>query len=805
MPDSSNIKSIQSPSHPISVTIGNTSTGAAQGAAMSLQKASASLSLGTVELDKDFVLQIVATNTANPVAVLETHPTIPNQRALMATLVPKFNLPASRPEIVFLCDRSGSMGDGKRIPNLQAALRVFLKSLPLGVKFNICSFGSRHEFLFKKGSRSYDASSLDEAIRHVDRFAADFGGTEMYRPMEDIFKKRYADMELELFLLTDGEIWDQASLYEMMNKYISASKGAIRVFPLGIGSAVSHSLIEGVARAGNGFAQTVGDNEKMNNKVVRMLKASLTPHVKDYVLEVKYGREPARTAEDDSDDDFEIIEKVMDALAIDVPESQPGGAEPQARAVPNKPISLFDTSADVDAEMTDASLGSSASGKYSHVPPVSEPKFLQAPFNIPPLFPFSRTSVYLLLSPETTQRTPKSVILRGTSIHGPLELEIPVTVLAEKGQTIHQLAAKKAVLELEEGRGWIYQAKDAKGPNGKLLKDKFLGRFSDMVEREAVRLGVAFQVGGKWCSFVAVENGNERESAQETTPAQVPDKNKKTRKGGVDTRALSISSEPLARMHTVAKAAISADLSQASPQLSHVSSPRAKGVPGMVSSLARRSVAALGGGQQMMQQQQQQQQQRGAMSFGAAPVVGQQMMAMQMPQPQSMALGAPPPPPQPAPAPMSKRKPAKLPSFMSKKRTTSVDEKYDQDDAMVLANYEISAPESATEGGKEEQTLEALVALQTFTGAWDWNSKLLKTLGLVEKDVKAKAKSASLYPRPDLLATALVLAYLQARLAGQQDEWEMLADKARDWMQGELASLGALSAEEYIENFKGLF
>ncbi|KAK3366793.1 von Willebrand factor type A domain-containing protein [Lasiosphaeria ovina] len=800
MPDGSNIKSIQSPSHPISVTIGNTSTGAAQGAAMSLQKASASFSLGTVELDKDFVLQIVATNTANPVAVLETHPTIPNQRALMATLVPKFSLPASRPEMVFLCDRSGSMGDGKRIPNLQAALRVFLKSLPLGVKFNICSFGSRHEFLFKKGSRSYDASSLDEAIRYVDRFAADFGGTEMYRPMEDIFKKRYADMELELFLLTDGEIWDQTSLYEMMNKYISVSKGAIRVFPLGIGSAVSHSLIEGVARAGNGFAQTVGDDEKMNNKVVRMLKASLTPHVKDYVLEVKYGREPARTAEDNSDDDFEIIEKVMDALAIDVPESQTGGAEPQAGAVPNKPISLFDTSADTDAEMTDASLDSSAGGKYSHVPPVSEPKFLQAPFNIPPLFPFSRTSVYLLLSPETTQRTPKSVILRGTSIHGPLELEIPVTVLAEKGQTIHQLAAKKAVLELEEGRGWIYQAKDAKDPNGKLLKDKFQGRFSDMVEREAVRLGVTFQVGGKWCSFVAVENGKERESAQETTPAQVPDKDKKTRKGGGDTRALSISPEPPTGMHAVAMGAIS---SQVSPQLSHISSPRARMVPGMVSSPARRSVAALGGGQQMMQQQQQQ---SGAMSFGAAPVVGRQMMAMQMmSQPQSMMSAAPPPPPQPAPAPMSKRKLAKLPSFMSKKRTTSVDEEYDQDDVMVLANHEITTPESATEGGKEEQTLEALVALQTFTGAWDWNSKLLKTLGLVEKDVKAKAKSAGLYPRPDLLATALVLAYLQARLAGQQDEWEMLADKARDWMQGELASLGALSAEEYMEKVKGLF
>jgi hypothetical protein len=69
------------------------------------------------------------------------------------------------------------------------------------------------------------------------------------------------------------------------------------------------------------------------------------------------------------------------------------------------------------------------------------------------------------------------------------------------GETVHQLAAKKAISELEQGRGWISEARDE---SGLLIKIKHEGRFADMVERKAVRFGVQFQVGGKWCSFVAI-------------------------------------------------------------------------------------------------------------------------------------------------------------------------------------------------------------------------------------------------------------------------------------------------------------
>lgn len=513
MAEGSFIQQMRSPSHPIAVTMGTTSV--APNLEPQMYRGSATLSLGSAELDTDFVLQIVAKDAQVPKAILETHPTIPNQRALMATLVPKFSLPPGKPEIVFICDRSGSMA-GSRITSAVSALKIFLKSLPIGVKFNICSFGSSYSFLWKK-SKSYSQSSLDEAVKHVQSFQANFGGTEMYQPMKAAIDQRFKDIPLEIMLLTDGEIWDQQTLFSYLNKEVIESKAPIRVFTLGIGNGVSHALIEGVARAGNGFSQAVGEGEKMDSKVVRMLKGSLTPHINDYTLEVKFEAE---------DDDFEIVEKVTDNLRVKLNITD---KEMKANEEKKKPISLFDTSVDLDKEEPAAADDDSGEARYAHLPTLAFPNLLQAPHIIPSLFPFNRTTVYLLIGPESTQKRPKSVILRGTSAHGPLELEIPIQVQEAPSETIHQLAAKKAIAELEQGRGWITQAKDE---FGKLIKEKFESCFEDMMEREAVRLGVQFQVGGKWCSFVAVESNNrDDDSMTEVEWLDVPTAAEQQRRG----------------------------------------------------------------------------------------------------------------------------------------------------------------------------------------------------------------------------------------------------------------------------------
>lgn len=483
--DGVTIRGVQSPTHPIAMMMGRISSMPEE--AFDNQHASATLTLGRAELDKDFVIVVTSKGHDAPRALLETHPTIPNHRAVMATLVPKFSLPPIRPEIVFIADRSGSM-QGK-IPLLVSALKIFLKSLPVGTKFNICSFGSRHEFLWPR-SKSYNESSLITAQDYVDSFDSNFGATEMLPPVQDAIKNRYNDMHLEVIVVTDGEIWNQRALFRFIN---NATTNSVRFFSLGIGHGASSSLVEGIARAGDGFAQFAGENEKMEKRVVRMLKGALSPHIKDYTMEVKY---------EEADEEYEIVGSVTESLrSLDTSPKKPEST------MKKKVISLFDSSAKVDDDDDDEDTAA----KDDHLPLINTPKLLQAPHRIPSLHPFNRSTVYLLISPESCQRTPRAIVLHATSDHGPLKLEVPIQDIGT-GEMIHQLGVRKAIQELEEGRGWITEAKDG---DGTLLKTKYEGKWDELVEREAVRLGTQFQVGSRWCSFVAVDEDANHNTAED--------------------------------------------------------------------------------------------------------------------------------------------------------------------------------------------------------------------------------------------------------------------------------------------------
>jgi len=446
----------QSPSHPISLYLGGHTTDTPDDA-FNPQHALATLGQTSTELGRDFILLIKCANLSSPAALLEVHPTIPNSKALVVTLVPKFNLPQSaKPEVVFIVDRSGSMSP--RVAPLRSSLSVFLKSLPLDVNFNICSFGSHHSFLWDR-SRPYSNQSFAEAQQYCDSMNADFGGTEILPAIKSTIEKRLKDLNLEIMVLTDGQVWNSDVLFEYVEK--ETKKGDVRLFSLGIGQDVSHALIDGLARVGRGFSQVVSDErEGMESKVARMLRGALSAHVVNYRLE---------------------WEGKSSVEAIKKP------ASPITRAI--RHINLFDSRAN-----TDSPVSFSDSSSDFIIPSV-----IQAPYKIQPLFPFSRSTAYAILSSDA--RPPSHVWLRGTTPEGDeLELQIPVQTVPVQGETVHQLAARKILQELKDGTSYVHGAVD---------KERQPALLAGWVKKEGVRVGLTYGVASHWTSFVAVERKEE--------------------------------------------------------------------------------------------------------------------------------------------------------------------------------------------------------------------------------------------------------------------------------------------------------
>ena len=101
---------------------------------------------------------------------------------------------------------------------------------------------------------------------------ADFGGTEILPAIKSTIERRLKDLNLEIMVLTDGQVWNSEDLFKYVEKETEKGTCACSVWQLGIGRDVSHSPIDGLARVGRGFSQVVSDErEGMESKVARML------------------------------------------------------------------------------------------------------------------------------------------------------------------------------------------------------------------------------------------------------------------------------------------------------------------------------------------------------------------------------------------------------------------------------------------------------------------------------------------------------------------------------------------------------
>jgi len=287
------IQTIRSTTHDIdwqlgvsSVPVENLDELAQADMANDLVSANVSLRGGPSHLERDFVLEIVTEppdRVDRPQALLQIHPDDQSCKALMLTFPPRFllnhqiSLNGDR-EIVFIADRSGSMSD--KISSLKSAMKIFLKSIPVGTMFNICSFGSDHTLLWPRAVE-YSEETLQASVNHVAHtFNSNMGGTELLSALLDVCKTRYLDRLVDYIVLTDGEIWKLDEVIDFVRDTRETSEGRCRFFALGIGDAVSHELVEGIATAGGGYSEVIpaANQGGWEDRVVSMLRSALEEH-----------------------------------------------------------------------------------------------------------------------------------------------------------------------------------------------------------------------------------------------------------------------------------------------------------------------------------------------------------------------------------------------------------------------------------------------------------------------------------------------------------------------------------------------
>ena len=222
------ITAVASPSHPVVVT-----------QAPLAKTADAVLAAGTTQLDKDFVLLVRTAQPHEPRVCVEIAPD--GSTATMVTLAPHIELDDERCELVFLVDRSGSMG-GSKMEQARKAMSLFFRSLPADCFINIVGFGSAFRKLWP-ASAKYSNESLRQGAAHIAQLGADMGGTELLAPLQDILcAPAIAGYKRQVFVLTDGEVSNTAEVVAL----VRAHQGGNRVFALGLGDGASHELVEGI-------------------------------------------------------------------------------------------------------------------------------------------------------------------------------------------------------------------------------------------------------------------------------------------------------------------------------------------------------------------------------------------------------------------------------------------------------------------------------------------------------------------------------------------------------------------------------
>ena len=194
----------------------------------------------------------------------------------MLTLVPPsmVALAAKPRDVVFVIDRSGSMGGWKMVAARRAAARM-IDTLTSRDRFCTVAFDDRIELVPHAGMTDATDRNRFRAVEALAKTDAR-GGTEMMQPLAQAVRMLaggHDDRERVIVLITDGQVGNEDAILRDLSPRLRGT----RVFTLGIDQAVNAAFLRRLAGAGGGLCELVESEDRLDAVMAKVHRRIGTP------------------------------------------------------------------------------------------------------------------------------------------------------------------------------------------------------------------------------------------------------------------------------------------------------------------------------------------------------------------------------------------------------------------------------------------------------------------------------------------------------------------------------------------------
>jgi Ca-activated chloride channel family protein len=242
-------------------------------------------------LDRDFILRLGFASHESSTLYATPDPD-GDEGTYTLTLLPEAAQTTARPrDVVLVLDRSGSMGGWKIVAARRAAARI-IDTLTGNDRFAVLSFDHAVDEPpdLDPGLVPGTDRNRFRAVEHLAGLAAR-GGTEMLTPLWRAAALLVApERDRVLVLITDGQVGNEDQILRVLEPALSG----VRVHTVGIDRAVNAGFLRRLAAAGQGRAELVESEERLDEAMEHIHRRITTPLVTDLRVAAQDFDEPPR-------------------------------------------------------------------------------------------------------------------------------------------------------------------------------------------------------------------------------------------------------------------------------------------------------------------------------------------------------------------------------------------------------------------------------------------------------------------------------------------------------------------------------